>query len=60
MQYMRIMRKPLALAMTIMLTLVLLLPAARPAMAHDNRVALSRSDSARPIPPSWRPSWMSC
>ncbi len=48
MQYMRIMRKPLAFPMAIMLTLVLLLSAARPAMAHDNRVALSRSVPAAP------------
>ena len=61
------MRKPLALPTTVMLILVILLSAARPAMAEDNRVAPGRDLSsapaqhpARPTPPNWRPSLMSC
>src|SRR5687767_1383811 len=42
------MRKPLALPMAIMLTLVILLSAARPAMAEDNSVAPGRNIPTAP------------
>ena len=66
MNHLLIIKKFMAISMTIMLALVILLSTSGSAMGQENRVAPGRNvptapsnNKARPIPPSWRPSWMS-
>ena len=62
-----IMKKSLAMSMTILLTLAILLSTVGAAMAQENRAApvrnvplRHRKHSARPILLNWKPFWMIC
>jgi hypothetical protein len=65
MDHLLVIKKFMAMSMTIMLTLVILLSTSGSAMGQENRGARAgmkplrhHNNKARPIPPNWRPSWM--